>query len=889
MKRAFPLALFAVLPLCLAAGEKRVQPQDGRTAPGIVRAIRTDQAISIDGSLREKAWQTPAQSDFVMSEPEDGGRPTEKTDVWVAYDDENLYVAASLHESDPKGITGLLGRRDEELDSDWFFFAVDPYFDRRSGFQFAVNPSGSIRDMALSNDVDNDDTWDGIWEAQARINGDGWIVEMRIPLNQLRFPQKAEYVWGVDFRRVIKRNNERVGYVWVPRDQSAYVSRFARLEGIADIKPGRRLEVFPYTVGQAQFKPAEAGNPFERGHAYAGNAGFDLKAGLRSNLTLDATINPDFGQVEVDPAVINLSAYETYYDEKRPFFIEGASLFNGFGRGGIHINANLNWPNPRFFYSRRIGRSPQGDVTHEGFVDYPDRSKIIGAFKLTGKPSQGLGVGFINAFTARGYADVDSFGTRFRDEVQPFSWYGVLRIQKDIGQGQSGYGVMATGVVRDLRNESLRDVYAQNALSLAFDGWTFLDKSRTWVVGGWMGGTRIEGSRENILRLQRSSMHYFQRPDASHVRVNPEATALSGWGTRLNMAKQQGKFLFLASLGALSPGFNPNDVGFQSSGSDKINLHILPGYQWTKPGKVLRNALWIAGPFWNFDFDGNKIWEGYLTSIEGEFANYWGFGLMLAYNPETISNNLTRGGPLIKLPSGYQVDLNLSSDSRKAVVLEWASSQYWRPSEGRDSSIGFTLRWKPRSNISVSLGPQYARSLGELQWVTRVEDPLQTRTFGARYIFGRIDQTVVSSEIRLNWIFTPRLSLQTYLQPYIAVGSYDKLKEIATPGEYAFRIYGDAPSTISRSEEDTTVDPDGAGPAPPFSFPNPDFNMKSLRGTIVLRWEYRPGSLVYLVWTQNRADDADPGDFRLRRDIRSLLRTAGDNIFLFKVSYRWNM
>jgi hypothetical protein len=528
-------------------------------------------------------------------------------------------------------------------------------------------------------------------------------------------------------------------------------------------------------------------------------------------------------------------------------------------------------------------------VTHDGFVETPPWSTILGAAKLTGKLGSGWNIGFINALTAREHAQIDFQGTRLEEEVEPFTYYGTLRAQKDINQGQHGFGLIATGVARDLQSDVLQAVLNKNAFSLAFDGWTFLDKKRAWVFGGWFGGTRIEGSREDILRLQYSSMHYFQRPDAGHVEVNPKATSLSGWAARFSLAKQQGQFLFLANLGVLSPGFDPNDSGFQYSGSDKININILPAYQWTKPGKVFRNAVLFGGPFRNYDFAGNKTWDGFLVAWQGQFLNYWSFETMLAYNPETMSNTLTRGGPLALVPSGYQIDLMVDSDNRKAVVLEANSNLYRRPTEGTEWGGGISLRWKPRSNISLSFGPQYTYEKAELQWVTRVNDPLMTETYGARYVFGRIYQRVLSSEIRLNWIFTPKLSLQLYLQPFAAVGKYDKFKELARPKKYEYNVFGDTPSTITFADGSYTVDPDGEGPAEAFSFRDPDFNVKSLRGTVVLRWEYLPGSLLYLVWTQNRADYSHPGDFRLRRDLGDLLTAPGDNIFLLKISYRWNL
>jgi hypothetical protein len=888
MKKTAVVLFALALPLLLAANEK--QPKQEIQAPEqrSVKALRVEEPMTIDGKLSEKVWQSNPCEGFTQNDPNDGAPATEKTRVWVAYDDKALFVAAYCYDSDPGGIKSLLGRRDSQIDSDWFFFAVDPYFDKRTGYLFGVNPAGAILDEALSNDVDADASWDSVWEGKAAINGDGWAVEMKIPFNQIRFPKKEEYTWGVNFSRVIKRKNERISFSWVPKSESAFVSKFAQLEGIRGISPGRHIEFLPYTVSQAQFRPAEEGNPYETGHKFLGNSGFDLKISLKSNLTLDASVNPDFGQVEVDPAVVNLSAYETYYQEKRPFFIEGASIFNNFGRGGIHSNANINWPSPQFFYSRRIGRAPQGYVTEPGYVAFPDRSTILGAAKITGKLG-GWNVGFINALTAREFAEIDQSGSRLKQEVEPFTYYGVLRAQRDINKGQRGYGFIATGVVRDLENDTLSSILNKNAFSLALDGWSFLDPKRNWVVGGWVGGTRVEGSVQDILRLQRSSTHYYQRPDAEHVEVDPAATSLSGWGGRLNVGKQNGSFLFLFSAGVLSPGFNPYDAGFQFSGSDIINVQVLSAYQWTKPGKIFQQALVFAGTFRNYDLGGNKNWDGVLAALQGVFRNFWEINTMLAYNPDTISNRHTRGGPLALIPWGWQIGLSLSSDSRKPVVLQGSGSLYNRPENGTEWNAYMSVRWKPGTNFSLSLGPSYMHETSKIQWVTRVNDAMMMETYGTRYVFANIDQKILSAEIRLNWTFTPKLTLQAYLQPFLGVGKYDRFKELARPRTFDYNLYGEGASTVSYADGRYTVDPDGGGPASPFSFGNPDFNVKSLRGTVVLRWEYFPGSLLYFVWTQNRADYGHPGDFQLRRDLGDLLTAPGDNIFLLKISYRWNI
>jgi hypothetical protein len=704
----------------------------------------------------------------------------------------------------------------------------------------------------------------------------------------MRFPARDEYVWGVNFRRVIKRKNETDNFAWVPKSEQGYVSHFALLEGIKGISPGRHIEFMPYAVGDARFQPAEAGNPFQTGHRVHGSAGFDLKLGLKSNLTLDATVNPDFGQVEVDPAVINLSAYETYFDEKRPFFIEGSSIFDGFGQGGSYLGVNVNWPQPKFFYSRRIGRAPEGEVSGDGFVDFPDRTTILGAGKVTGKLGS-WNVGLIEALTAREDAAIDNLGVRSEQEVEPFSSYGVFRAEKDIKGGFQGLGVIATGVMRDLQTESLQSLLNKNAFSLGFDGWSFLDKNRDWVFGGWAGGTRVEGTTDDILRLQTSSMHYYQRPDATHVQVNPAATTLAGWGARLNLAKQNGSILVSLQAGALSPGFDPTDIGFQFGGSDVINVTGAVAKQWTKPGKVFQYVLVGGGGFANEDFGGNRVAEGALVVFQGTLPNFWQFNHTVIVSPATLNNRLTRGGPLAASPAGWSGDFNLSTDSRRPVVLTGELQVNVQPKDGQSWNAQLRVNFKPASNISLSLGPQYGYQNTKTQWVGAFEDPLMTPTFGTRYVFGQIDQKIVAAEIRMTWAFTPKLSLQAYVQPFIGVGKYARFEELARPRVYEYNLYGAGASTIGYADGTYTVDPDGVGPAPPFSFDNPDFNLKSLRGTIVLRWEYLPGSLVYFVWTQNRSDSTNPGILQLGPDLGRLLTAPGDNIFLFKISYHWNI
>jgi len=865
-----------------AVAEKEIQKT--------VTAVSANEIIKVDGLLSEEVWKSKAYTDFLQRDPKEGEPASEKTLVWVAYDEKHLYVAARMYDSEPDKITSRLGRRDENVDSDWFAVALDPYFDKRSGYRFSITPAGSIADLSLFNDEWSDSTWDGVWESATRIDEKGWTVEIRIPFHQLRFKKKDEYLWGINFHRIIKRKNEHLWYAWVAKDDSGYVSRFARLIGITDIKPGRHVEILPFVAGQVEFGPEDDDDPFDSRYDYSAYVGIDFKVGLSSNLILDATINPDFGQVEVDPAVINLSAYETYYSEKRPFFIEGASIFR-FGHGGARDFWTFDWGNPSFFYSRRIGRAPQGlENLDYDYDDSPDWTTILTAAKLTGEVGKGWKLGFLNAVTSREYGDIDLGGERWTEEVEPFSYYGVLRTQKEFNEGRQGLGLIASSVVRNLRTDNLSSLLNKNAFTLAVDGWTFLDKNKIWVITGWMGGTTVSGSTEAISELQESSLHYYQRPDADHVELDKNATSLNGWSARFTLNKQKGNIMVNAAIGAISPGFDSTDLGFQWRG-DIINGHLGLGYKWLKPGKIFRIAWVVGATHRNYDFGGIKNGEAYYLLGGGEFKNYWGGEVLTAYSTDAYSNNKTRGGPLMFTPSFVFTRLNFYSDNRKLIVGRLFGT-YFNDTAGSETwSTELSLKIKPSSNVSISLGPGYAYDNSMSQWVDNIDDGLMIETFGTRHIFAHLEQKTLYAEIRLNWTFTPKLSLQLYLQPFIAVGKYQGIKELAESKSYNFNTYGQGNSTIvyDSDYEEYTIDPDGTGPAGTFYLSNPDFNYKSLRGTMVLRWEFKPGSILYLVWTQNRTDETNPGHFRFGRDIKDMFSASGYNVFMIKFTYRFQL
>ena len=856
---------------------------DPRRVPPVVKALKATEEIKVDGELSERVWKGPGVSRFVQHNPADGAVPTEKTEFWVAYDDKALYVAARLFDQEPSKIVARLSRRDEVKESDSITLSLDPYRDGRTGYQFTLSPAGSIYDGVLYNDSYSDETWDGVWEGKARVDGQGWTVEYRIPFGQLRFRPGVDAPWGINVKRVIQRKNEEDYLAWVPKEEKGFVSHFALLEGIGALPSPTHLDIVPYVVGQGTFQSQESGNPLDDSSRLYGNMGVDVKWGVKSNLTLDLTLNPDFGQVEVDPAELNLSAYETYYQEKRPFFIEGTGIFD-FGRGGATSYTNINWSEPEFFYSRRIGRSPQGNAEGE-WSKSPDRTTILGAAKVTGKVGDGWNVGVLNAITSRENADVILGNHRSERVVEPLTDYSLFRLQKDLKDGRYGVGFLGTAVIRQ-KEESLKGQLPDNSFALGFDGWSFLDQDRNWVFNGWFGASRVSGDPEAILRLKTASTHYFQRPDADHIELEPNSGSLSGWAGRFRLNKQKGNVLFNAAVGFISPGFDTNDVGYQSK-SDLINLHVMSGYQWIQPNRYFRSGSLLAIYFRNSDFGGTKNQDGLYLSCDIEFLNYWEVQVSSFLSREGVSNTFTRGGPQAVTPASSSLDVNVESDNRKPVVFSVYSGYQWDDADGWDGNVGLEMEWKVKSNLTLSFEPSYQKGKIDAQWVGKVADPTMVATYGNRYLFASLDRQIVSGTVKMNWTFSPVLSLQLYLQPYIAVGGYEGFKELRQAKSYDFNVFGQNGSTLAEEGNSYRVDPDGAGPHSAFTFRNPDFNMKSLRGTVVLRWEYRPGSSLYFVWTQDRADYSNPGQMRLGRDLGDLFTAEGSNIFLVKATYRW--
>jgi hypothetical protein len=863
-------------------------------APRMVSAVRTAEPIRLDGRFDEAAWAgAQVATDFVQRGPDVGQVSTERTEVRVLYDDGAVYVAARMFDSQPERIQAPLARRDQPVqNSEWFNVMLDSYHDRRTAFRFGVNPAGLRRDVYHFDDEAEDASWDAVWEVATTVDSLGWTAEYRIPLSQLRFNPPAdggEQTWGVQFFRYVSRRDEWSHWApWLPT-YAGVVSRFGELRGLQGLGAPRRLELMPYTSARLDRQPDRPGDPFYSANQAAASVGVDVKMGVTSGLTLTGTINPDFGQVEVDPAVVNLSAFETFFPERRPFFVEGADVFR-FGR-----LQNFNgYGGPDFFYTRRIGRAPQRRVfagEQAPFVDEPENSTILAAAKVTGRLPGGWTVGVLDAVTQREQARfVDGEGERHETPVEPMANYFTGRLRRDLNGGQTVVGGMLTGVHRQLDDAELSPLLRGDAFMGGVDfehSWA----RRLWTLSGYAAASRVTGSAEAIARTQLGSAHYYQRPDADYLEFDPERTSLGGTAAALAI-QRAGNWDMSVQLRQVTPGFEMNDVGFAPRG-DLRSVATFLGRRVNKPGRFFREFTQAAFTTHAWNLGGDNIFADAGVGLWGRFHNLWNGGINFSVQPAAKDDRLTWGGPLAASPAGWGVSGHLSSDPRKPVTLSANAYTGGDAGGGWSRNAGVYAAYRPRPSLQVSMGPSLSLERNPDQYLFTAEDETAVDTYGARYVFGRLHQTVFSLDTRVDWTFSPTLSLQLFAQPFVAAGDYRDFREFITPGRSEYAVYGQDRGTVCEVEGGYAIHPTQSVACPAsaaeaegmLTTGNPDFNLRSLRGNAVMRWEYRPGSALFFVWQQERSGFESLGDFRAGRDMGRLFREPARNVFLIKATY----
>lgn len=848
-------------------------------------------AVRVDGILGEEVWRNALfTGGFIQKTPDEGKPSTRRTEVAFLYDEEALYVGARMHCDDPSEIRAILSRRDNAGISERIIVSLDTYHDLRTSYSFSVTATGVRIDYYHSEDKehDRDFSFNPVWEARTDIDGGGWTAEMRIPFSQLRFNRAEKQVWGLNMNHWIPDGNEDTYWVHIPTTDEGWASRFGELHGIHGIRPSRRVEILPYFACDVlRSGEIDEEDPFADYTEIDWRAGADFKIGIGPNLTLDGTINPDFGQVEADSADVNLSEYETVFEEKRPFFTEGNQLLGGNG--------------PSYYYSRRIGAQPHGDPGSD-YLDSPINTTILSAGKLTGRLVNGLSIGALGAVTAREYAktsteiaavetthvgdisliDTTRSNVRDRVKVEPLTGYGVLRLQQEVGDQNSTIGLTLTAVERDIdEGESLGTELTRSAYTGGVDWeWRFHDLE--YKLEGAAGFSHVKGDSSAITQVQRASAHYFQRPDADHVTLDSSRTSLSGVCFSLEMSRVAGDhWLWEIEGGTKSPEFELNDIGVLRF-ADGLDLSGHIRYRETEPGPILRGynfGLWTKSS-WNYG-GARANTAGELTA-QATFLNYWSSLIGVWASPKSMSDHLTRGGPLMETFETWSVRYGLSGN--RANEFGWElTTNYAQNTEG-------AWLYKFSGSASIRTGgvwefivkPYYQFHKHNNQYVDTY-DGGRAATFGNRYIFSWIDMSTLSMQFRLNYAFSPDLTLEMYAEPFASSGEYYDYGELKAPRTSELITYGVDDGTIMTVDENGTRTVTYGNDV--LTIDNNDFNVLSFRSNMVLRWEWRRGSTLFLVWQQNRASGESCGNRVGGRDLLDSFRTEGDNYFAFKVSY----
>jgi hypothetical protein len=888
----------------------------------MLAAVQRQGSVAIDGRLDEPAWgaATPITK-FRQTQPVEGAPSTQRTEVRILYDGGALYIGARMFDSlGARGVRTRLLRRDQQLDldngnvsqltSDKLTIILDPFHDHLTRVVLEVNPSGVIGDAMGAGGSNLDPSWDPIWEAATTIDSLGWTAELRIPFSQLRFPSSGrEQTWGLEIVRTIDRLNERDVWAFAKKSESTGPVSYGHLTGIVVGERAGDLEILPYVSAQTQGYAPYRGDPLNHVRQSNGQAGVDLRYGLGSNLTVDATINPDFGQVEVDPAVINLSAFETFYPEKRPFFVSSAGAF-AFGGFNCYFCSNVS--SLSLFYSRRIGRAPQlGDYygSIATYANLPATTGILGAAQITGRTAGGYTIGVLDAVTNQesGAVSMGIDSARHLVSLEPPTNYFVARVKRDLGQGATVLGAMVTSTVRSLTDPMLADSLHSHAEAVGGDLLTTWG-NRHYSIMGSAAISNVSGSRSSILQTEQSSAHYFQRPDRwpgsggfFSTRYDSTATSLRGYSAYVRVGKDAGDWLWEAETNLRSPGFEVNDLAYMPT-ADFIWNGANLARQWTVPGSWYQLIFADLGAQTKHSYEGDQTDRQAQAFLRVDLLNYWSLRTFFVERPTYMDDQLTRGGPVEKHRGYHDGSIFLSSDAPQPVVLQaqveglLGTDEYYQ-----ELLLQLTVLMKPAPNLSITLGPSADLLHTGQQYVAAIPDQPLPEFGNVRYVFSALDQTTVSMDTRVAVAFTPRLTLDVYAQPLLASGHYFAFKQFDHPRVLHKSIYGVDVGSIARQRDGSyCIDPNGgpasvvpvsSGSSPTagaFALANPDFNTRSLRGNAVLRWEYRPGSTLYLVWQQVRSDDTLYGDvatFSIGRDRGLLFRAPPQNIISLKMSY----
>ena len=828
----------------------------------------------IDGSLDDACWSVGTWSgNYTQQIPTEGAQPSAETELKIFYDESYIYAAIRAHD-DPSLIDRSRGRRDS-FNGDMVGFCFDSYHDFRTGFEFDLTASGSKIDLILMN-KGFDVSWDAVWDGKVAEEDSAWTAEFRIPLSQLRYSAEEVQVWGLHAWRWINRNMEEDQWALIPRDTPARMSAIGELHGIQNLPKNRRLELLPYVRSQAHFFPREAGNPFATGSETNYAVGLDGKFGLSSDFTMDVTINPDFGQVEADPSELNLTVYETFFEEKRPFFLEGKNIYD------------FNFEHDQLFYSRRIGHRPSchPDLNDGEYSNSPDNTSILGAVKISGKSKNGLSVGILESVTSKEFAEIAAPAGRRTESIEPLSNFFVSRLQKDYNNSNTILGAMLTSSNRKIEEAHL-NFLNRSAYTGGFDFRHYWN-DKTYYVNAKAIFSNIIGDPEAILNLQTASARYYQRPDARHLAVDSTASSLAGNGGIVEIGKGgNGVWRWEATFDWRTPGLELNDIGYLRK-ADEIEVRGHVSYVQNEPHSIFRSYSITLGVEDDWDFDHVFIGARGSFFFRGELANKWQFFANAIRENARIDSKLLRGGPAVQVKGWLHNMYRLSTDPSKKV--SFGAMVHFHLFDDKISKTFSTspfFNWKITDALQLNTDIDFMKTRTALQYISTQDLGLEKR-----YLLGELDRSTLGMTLRLDWTITPEFTIQYYGSPYISTGAYGDMKRIVDPRaesyDALYHILGDQEMTFDSENNEYHIDETGDGAAA-YSISNPDFSFREFRSNLVARWEFRPGSTLYLVWTHGQSMYDNQSGATVSSGLHTLFRGEPDNIFLMKFNYWFSL
>lgn len=824
----------------------------------------------IDGKLDDACWATEGvwSQNFIQNTPVERRQPTYPTRIKILFDDKNIYFALRAWDPEPDKINRFVGNRDDNSIGDLISVCFDSYHDSRAGAEFNINAGGNKTDLIVTDNLSVNLNWNAVWEGKTAVNDSSWTAEFRIPLNQLRYNHSdTGMVWGLHVRRIVRRIQEVDQWSLIPRKNSGHVYSFGTMSGLQAVRKPRLVEFLPYVAGKVTREPEIPGSPYSKGTRWNGNAGIDTKIGL-GDFTMDVTINPDFGQIEADPSVMNLTALETFYEEKRPFFLEGKHIFD------------FSPDNNMMFYSRRIGHVPSYSPAVDNdtsFSKMPEFTNIINAIKLTGTTRNGLSIGILQSTTQKEYARLTDGNIESRPVVEPLTNFLVGRVQKIANKGNTQIGTMLTSTNRVIEDPQL-DYLNRNAFTAGIDFLQYT-RNRDYFLDFKGIVSHINGKEAAMVTLQRNALHYYQRPDATgYLGVDSSRHSLSGTGGYLSAGRQGNRrFIFSEKVSWWSPGFDLNDAGYLLMADLIVNQTKL-AYRQTEPKGLLRNYTFTLSQMNSWNYGGVNTYNDISGQFTTQFSNRWEVTMLESYVLSELATRLLRGGPAFRLSPYWKNSVVFNTDKSKRVMFRLSNtSMISTDGVSRSYMVEPALAFRLGNHIFMQSEFEYTRNTDNFIYVTQI-----TADAEFQYILARIKQQTYNVTLRLNYNITPDISIQYYGSPFISSGSYSDFKRASDAGAGSLSKRSHTFTETEITHDDRYLVTEGTKN---YSFNNPDFSFREFRSNLVARWEYRPGSVLYLVWENNRRSRDYAYYSSLNHNLHDLFGVVPTNVFMVKMSF----